>query len=116
MIAKRRAREWGITPRLYSDFAQVLDDAAVDAVELLTPTWMHADQIVAALVAGKHVSAQKPLTISIAEAERIAAAVAKARTTGRCPRQTAGGRPAGIAVAHPEPAGGRTARMRRAHR
>ena len=33
--AKRRAREWGITPRLYSDFAQVLDDSAVDAVELL---------------------------------------------------------------------------------
>jgi len=81
--AKRRAREWGITPRLYSDFAQVLDDAAVDAVELLTPTWMHADQIVAALAAGKHVSAQKPLAISIAEAERIAAAVAKARTTFR---------------------------------
>ena len=81
--AKRRAREWGITPRLYSDFAQVLDDAAVDAVELLTPTWMHADQIVAALGAGKHVSAQKPLAISIAEAERIAAAVARARTTFR---------------------------------
>jgi len=81
--AKRRAREWGIAPRLYSDFAQVLDDAAVDAVELLTPTWMHADQIVAALAAGKHVSAQKPLAISIAEAERIAAAVAKARTSFR---------------------------------
>ena len=63
--AKRRAREWGIAPRLYSDFAQVLDDDAVDAVELLTPTWMHAEQIVAALAAGKHVSAQKPLAVSI---------------------------------------------------
>ena len=81
--AKRRARDWGITPRVYSDFAQVLDDAAVDAVELLTPTWMHADQIVAALGAGKHVSAQKPLAVSIAEADRIAAAVARARTTFR---------------------------------
>jgi predicted dehydrogenase len=80
---KRRAREWGITPRLYSDFAQVLDDSSVDAVELLTPTWMHAEQIVAALAAGKHVSAQKPLAISIAEAERIATAVAKARTVFR---------------------------------
>jgi len=80
---KRRAREWGITPRLYSDFAQVLDDRAIDAVELLTPTWMHAEQIVAALAAGKHVSAQKPLAISIAEAERIAAAVARAKTTFR---------------------------------
>ena len=81
--AKRRARDWGITPRVYSDFAQVLDDSAIDAVELLTPTWMHADQIVAALAAGKHVSAQKPLAVSIAEADRIAAAVARARTTFR---------------------------------
>src|SRR2546427_10265900 len=81
--AKRRAREWAITPRLYSDFAQVLDDDSVDAVELLTPTWMHADQIVAALEAGKHVSCQKPLAINVAEADRIAAAVARARTTFR---------------------------------
>jgi predicted dehydrogenase len=81
--AKRRAAEWGITPRLHSDFAQVLDDPAVDAVELLTPTWMHADQIVAALAAGKHVSCQKPLAITVAEADRIAAAVARARTIFR---------------------------------
>ncbi len=81
--AKRRATEWGITPRLHEDFAQVLDDPAVDAVELLTPTWMHADQIVAALAAGKHVSCQKPLAVTVAEADRIAAAVARARTTFR---------------------------------
>src|SRR5215468_11531751 len=81
--ATRRAREWGITSRIYSDFKQVLDDPAIDAVELLTPTWMHADQIVAALGAGKHVSAQKPLAISVAEADRIAEAVARARTTFR---------------------------------
>jgi predicted dehydrogenase len=81
--AKRRARDWGITPRIYSDFSQVLDDRAVDAVELLTPTWMHADQIVAALGAGKHVSAQKPLAVSMPEADRIGAAVARARTTFR---------------------------------
>src|SRR3989441_1919915 len=78
--AKRRAREWGISPRVYSDFAQVLHDASVDAVELLTPTWLHSDQIVAAPQAGKHVSCQKPLATTIAEADRIAAAVAPART------------------------------------
>ncbi|PYM96636.1 MAG: hypothetical protein DME04_01420 [Candidatus Rokuibacteriota bacterium] len=81
--AKRRAREWSITPRIYTDLAQVLDDRAVDAVELLTPTWLHAEQIVAALEAGKHVSCQKPLAVSVAEADRIAAAVARARTTFR---------------------------------
>ncbi len=81
--AKQRAREWGIEPRLYSDLAQVLNDGAVDAVELLTPTWLHADQIVAALEAGKHVSCQKPLCVTVAEADRIAAAVARSRTTFR---------------------------------
>ena len=75
--AKRRAREWSITPRIYTDLAQVLDDRAVDAVELLTPTWLHAEQIVAALEAGKHVSCQKPLAVSVAEADRIAAAVTR---------------------------------------
>jgi len=81
--AERRAREWGITPRVYSDFKQVLEDRSIDAVELLTPTWMHADQIVAALAAGKHVSCQKPLAITLAEADRVADAVARARTTFR---------------------------------
>src|SRR3989454_2497715 len=81
--AKRRAREWSITPRIYTDLAQVLDDRAVDAVELLTPTWLHAEQIVAALESGKHVSCQKPLAVSVAEADRIAAAVTRVRTTFR---------------------------------
>jgi predicted dehydrogenase len=81
--AERRAREWGLTPRIYADYGQLLDDPAIDAVELLTPTHLHADQIVAALAAGKHVSCQKPISISVAEADRVAEAVAKARTTFR---------------------------------
>jgi predicted dehydrogenase len=82
-LAARRAKEWGIAPRVYSDFAQVLDDREIDAVELLTPTWLHADQVVAALAAGKHVSCQKPLATTVSEAGRITAAVARATTTFR---------------------------------
>src|SRR5262245_14810833 len=81
--AERRAREWGIVPKIYGDYDQVLADGAIDAVELLTPTYLHAEQIVAGLAAGKHVSCQKPITISVAEADRVAAAVATARTTFR---------------------------------
>ncbi|MET0852506.1 MAG: Gfo/Idh/MocA family oxidoreductase, partial [Candidatus Rokuibacteriota bacterium] len=81
--AERRAREWGIAPRIYTDYAQLLDDRGVDAVELLTPTYLHADQIVAALEAGKHVSCQKPVAISVAEADRVVEAAARARTTFR---------------------------------
>src|SRR6185436_2257170 len=81
--ADLRARQWGITPKIYKDYAELLDDPTVDAVELLTPTYLHAEQIVAALAAGKHVSCQKPIAVSVAEADRIADAVAKARTTFR---------------------------------
>ncbi|HVQ75865.1 MAG TPA: Gfo/Idh/MocA family oxidoreductase [Candidatus Binatia bacterium] len=81
--AEGRARQWGIAPRIFTDYAQLLDDPGVDAVELLTPTYLHADQIVAALEAGKHVSCQKPIAVSVAEADRVAAAVATARTTFR---------------------------------
>ena len=81
--AKRRASEWRIAPKIYDDFAKVLDDPDIDALELLTPTWMHADQIIAALGAGKHVSCQKPITTTVKDADRIAAAVAKARTMFR---------------------------------
>src|SRR5262249_45449534 len=81
--AARRAREWAITPRIYSDFKQVLEDPAVDAVELLTPTWMHADQIVAALAAGQPLSAQKPRATSGAGAGAAPAAGARAGAPSR---------------------------------
>src|SRR5437870_11707348 len=81
--AQLRARQWGITPRIYKDYGELLDDPTVDAIELLTPTYLHAEQIIAALAAGKHVSCQKPLALTVAEADRIADAVAKARTTFR---------------------------------
>jgi predicted dehydrogenase len=81
--AELRARQLGIAPRICTDYAQVLDDPAVDAVELLTPTYLHAEQIVAGLAAGKHVSCQKPITVTVAEADRVLTAVEKARTTFR---------------------------------
>ena len=67
---RRRAREWGLEPKLYRRYDEVLADPDVDAVELLTPTHLHAAQSVAALEAGKHVSCQKPMAATVAEAER----------------------------------------------
>jgi predicted dehydrogenase len=56
------------------DFADVLDDASVEAVILATPTATHADLAVAALEAGKHVLVEKPLAASEREVDRIEAA------------------------------------------
>ena len=61
----------------------MLADPNVDAVELLTPTHLHADQIIAGLEAGKHVSCQKPIAVSIPEADRVGEAVARANTLFR---------------------------------
>lgn len=81
--AEDRASEWRIAPVIYTAYEDVLADPNVDAVELLTPTHLHADQIIAGLNAGKHVSCQKPIAVSIPEADRIADAVGRAESLFR---------------------------------
>ncbi|MBU0927168.1 MAG: Gfo/Idh/MocA family oxidoreductase [Spirochaetes bacterium] len=74
---ERRAAEWGVG-KTYSSFEDLLADPAVDAVEILTPQLLHEEMVVAALRAGKHVSVQKPMTTSLASADRMIAAAARA--------------------------------------
>jgi predicted dehydrogenase len=59
-------------------FEQVLASDAIDAVILASPHRFHADQIVAAAAAGKHVFCEKPLTTTGADAERAVRAVTAA--------------------------------------
>lgn len=58
------------------DLQAILDDDAVELVALCTPPNGHAAQIEQALAAGKHVVCEKPLVVSLAECDRIEAAVA----------------------------------------
>ena len=81
--AELRAKEWGISPRIYTDFDQVLNDPNVDAVELLMPHHLHLPMTIAALDAGKHVSCQKPMCRTVSEADEMIAAAGKARTKFR---------------------------------
>ena len=81
--AEHRARQWGITPYIFTEYEQVLNDPTIDAIELLTPTFLHVDQILAALQVGKHVSCQKPMCATVSEADRIIAAAAQAGVTFR---------------------------------
>ncbi len=75
--ARQKAKEWGVE-KVYSDYAQVLEDKEVDLVELLTPHHLHCPMTVQACQAGKHVSVQKPMALSAAEADEMIAAAAKA--------------------------------------
>lgn len=75
--ARAKARAWGVD-RVYTDYRQVLDDPEVDLVELLVPHHLHAPMTVAACQAGKHVSVQKPMALSAAEADQMIAAARQA--------------------------------------
>jgi predicted dehydrogenase len=75
--AAAAARAWGV-PRVYTDLDALLADPEVDAVEILTPTFLHHDHVLAAVSAGKHVSCQKPLANTVAEAWTMAEAADRA--------------------------------------
>lgn len=52
----------------------VLDRSDVDAVCICTPSGLHADQTVAAARAGKHVLVEKPMALTLDDADRMIAA------------------------------------------
>ena len=56
---------------VYDDYAQLLRAPGVDAVFLVTPTSLHAEQIIAALRAGKHVFCEKPLSLDVDACLRV---------------------------------------------
>jgi myo-inositol 2-dehydrogenase/D-chiro-inositol 1-dehydrogenase len=57
--------------RAYAEYADMLADPGLDAVFLATPTTKHADQIVAALKAGKHVFSEKPTSLNLEDCLRV---------------------------------------------
>ena len=71
------AREHLGTPEVYTDYAKMLAHPGLDAVFLATPTTLHADQIVEALAAGKHVFSEKPLALNLPDCLRVEAVAAK---------------------------------------
>lgn len=64
---------------LVSDYGKVLGDPGIDAVVLATPHTQHAEQVIAAARAGKHVFTDKPFALTRASAEAAARACADAR-------------------------------------
>ena len=46
--------QYGIPLKAYTDYAAMLADPAIDAIDICTPHPFHADQAIAAANAGKH--------------------------------------------------------------
>ncbi|GAB3738069.1 Gfo/Idh/MocA family oxidoreductase [Amycolatopsis oliviviridis] len=65
-----------------TDWRALIARDDVDLVDICTPGDSHAEIAIAALEAGKHVLCEKPLANTLAEAEAMAEAAAKARANG----------------------------------
>jgi predicted dehydrogenase len=72
-------------PVATGDYRTLLDEAAIDAVHNCTPNDLHHEITAAALDAGKHVLAEKPLAMSSRETADLVARAERAGTvTGVC--------------------------------
>ncbi len=75
-LAERMAVTHG-AGRTYNDYDAMLADPAIDAVIIATADAFHVPASLRALAAGKHVLCEKPVGVTIEEAEELAAAVVK---------------------------------------
>jgi predicted dehydrogenase len=62
----------------YKTFDRMIDNPDIDIVYVVTPNALHADYVVRAAQAGKHVMCEKPMATTVADARRMIAACEKA--------------------------------------
>lgn len=78
--SQQRAEEWakeqGIE-RAYGSYDSMLSDSEIDAVYIPLPPSMHSEWGIKTAKAAKHVLSEKPLTMDVMEAERLAEACRK---------------------------------------
>ncbi|NLN26946.1 MAG: Gfo/Idh/MocA family oxidoreductase, partial [Firmicutes bacterium] len=55
----------------YTDWTKMLERDDIDAIQICTPHHLHAEMTIAAANAGKHVLTEKPMAISVADADAM---------------------------------------------
>jgi predicted dehydrogenase len=65
------------------DYRKLLEDATIDAIHICTPNATHYQMAKSALLAGKHVLCEKPLSISVEEAQELVT-LAQERSLRNC--------------------------------
>jgi predicted dehydrogenase len=75
-LAAERCAEFGLA-RFTTEYDAMLADEAVDVVGIYTPDHLHADHVIRALAAGKHVICTKPFIDNLAQAADVLAAQAR---------------------------------------
>ena len=64
--------------RAYASIDALLEDKNIDAVVICSPTFAHAEQAIRAAQAGKHILCEKPMAMTLEEADRIIVAADQA--------------------------------------
>jgi len=69
-LAKRMAEIWRI-PKYYTSISDLIENNHLDVIDICTPPQTHASQAVQAMKAGFHVLLEKPMTMTVKDAEGI---------------------------------------------
>ena len=80
--AQRCATAWGFA-RAHGDWQALIDDPTVDVVAITTPNHLHYPMAMAAIAAGKAVYCEKPLAVSLQQAEAMRRAASAAGVVTR---------------------------------
>lgn len=67
--AKEAAEKFGA--EAYTDYADMLERGQLDAVDICTPSGLHAEQGIMAAERGLHVLTEKPMDINLAKADKL---------------------------------------------
>jgi len=71
--AQAAAKRFGFE-KATGNWRELVADPKVDLVDITSPNLLHCEMALAAIEAGKHVYCEKPLAVSLAEAEKMASA------------------------------------------
>ena len=79
------AEKYGIAPKIYENYIEMLDSGEVESVHICTPHYLHAPMITEALKRNIHVLSEKPVAINVRQLEDIRRALSTtAATLGVC--------------------------------
>jgi predicted dehydrogenase len=77
---RRKVKDLAPAAEAVDDYKKILDDAAVTAVIVATPTYLHKQIVLDAIAAGKHVYCEAPLAVTTDDLTAICQAARGAKT------------------------------------